>query len=746
MVLLLAATPLGGGLDAAAGSTGPAVSSWITTPDQTQLFSTGPAPTFADAPLPGGSMITVDSGQTFQTMDGFGAAITDSSAHLLAGLPAAQRTEVMTALFSPTGGIGMSFLRQPIGSSDFVAGPHYTFDDLPAGQTDYPMARFSTDHDQAQILPLLRQAIALNPALKVMASPWSPPAWMKTGGSLVGGRLIDDPAIYRAYALYLLRFVQSYEQAGVPIYALTVQNEPQNRTPDGYPGTDMPVAAQAAVINQLGPLLRDAGLSRVKIISYDHNWIEHPDDLADAARLGVPAEPNYPYDVLRTSAAQWIAGTGYHCYAGDPTAQSALHNAFPQKDIWFTECSGWHGINDQQPQYFADTLKWHAANITIGATQNWAKAVATWNIALKPTGGPVNGGCGNNPQGMCTGVLTIDGTTVTRNAEYYTLGHMSRFVRQGATRIGSNNAGDIHSVAFRNPDGTIALVVTNVGGGTQTFGVSFNNQAISYTLPAGALATLTWEGSGKPVADTTPPTAPTALIASATTPTSTTLSWQASTDNVGVTGYTIHRDGTTIATSAGTTTTTITNLSPATTYRFTVTANDKAGNTSPDSGPATLTTPATAPAGPDPASWYQVINTNSGKCLDAADWGTGNGTALQQWSCNTPPTDNQLWQFQPTTNGYYRVINRHAPNKSWDVTGGPAATSNGTPIQLWDYVGGANQQWKAVSTGSGTYTFNPRNSGQCLDVRDVSTADGARLQQWACTGGPAQSFRLVQIP
>ncbi len=486
------------GLGAAAGAaSGPTVFSWVTAPDRSQLLSPGAAPTFTTTGTRPAQMVTVDTGRTFQTMDGFGASITDSSAHLLTGLPPAERDQVMASLFG-SDGAALSVLRQPIGSSDFVDGSHYTFDDLPPGETDYPMTRFSIAHDQQQILPLLRQARQLNPALKVIASPWGQPAWMKANGSIIGGRLIDDPAIYRAYALYLLRFVQAYEAAGVPIYALTVQNEPQNRTPDGYPGTDMPVAAQAAVINQLGPLLRDAGLSRVKIISYDHNWTEHPDDLTDAARLGVPAEPNYPSDILRSSAAPWIAGTGYHCYAGDPAAQTALHDAFPGKDIWFTECSGWHGVNDPPAQYFSDTLKWHADNIIIGTTRNWAKAVTTWNLALDTHGGPVNGGCGNNPQGMCTGVIAIDGTTITRNAEYYTLGHISRFVHPGAVRVASTNAGDIHDVAFRNPDGTIALVLTNIGGGAQTFGVAHNGQFITYTLPAGALATLTWPDTNGP--------------------------------------------------------------------------------------------------------------------------------------------------------------------------------------------------------------------------------------------------------
>jgi glucosylceramidase len=594
-------------------------------------------------------MINVDPSQAFQTMDGFGASITDSSASLLYRLSADQRDQVMKSVFSPTDGIGMSFLRQPVGPSDFVNGPFYTYDDAPNGQTDYEMSHFSVAHDQAQILPLLRRALQLNPNLKVMASAWGQPVWMKDNNSLVGGHLKADSATVRAYALYLLKFVQAYQAAGVPIYALTVQNEPQNRSPLGYPGTDMPVADEAAVINNLGPMLRDAGLGAVKIISYDHNWAEHPNDIAAAQRLGEDPEPNYASDILRTSAAQWIAGTAYHCYNGDAAAQTSLHNAFPHKDIWFTECSGFHASGDQFPKYFADTLKWHAQNVVMATIQNWGKSVIDWNLALDPQGNPHNNGCGDS-SGWCTGVVTIDGSNVTRNAEYYLIGHLSRFVQPGAVRIGSNNAGDLHNVAFRNPDGTVALVVDNVGGGTQTFGVSYNGQFISYTIPPGGLATLTWGAGG----------------------------------------------------------------------------NGGGGN-----------------GGIDPTRWYQVINQNSGKCVDAMNRGAADGTVVQQWSCGSAQS-NQQWQFRAGTGGFYTVVGRHAQGLVWDVTGGSGATDDGAKIQLWSNAQGANQQWQPVSSGDGYVRFVARNSGKCLDVTDVSSADGARLQQWSCTGGPAQSFRLVQ--
>jgi glucosylceramidase len=318
---------------------------------------------------------------------------------------------------------------------------------------------------------------------------------MKTGGSLVGGRLKDDPAVYRAYARYLVRFVQAYAAAGVPVDFLTVQNEPQNRIPAAYPGTDMPVRQQGKVIEALGPLLRAAS-PRTKILGYDHNWSTHPDDIASTPP-GEDPETDYPYELLDTPAAKWLAGTAYHCYSGDPSAQSDLHDAHPDKGIWFTECSGSHGPQDPPSKVFRDTLTWHARMIAIGTTRNWAKSVVNWNIALDSTGGPHLGGCDT-----CTGLLTVqpDGS-VTTGAEYYTVGHLAKFVRSGAVRIASTSFGttgwngQIMDVAFRNPDGSTALVVHNQNDNPRTFAVSQGDRTFEYTLPGGALATFTWPRS-----------------------------------------------------------------------------------------------------------------------------------------------------------------------------------------------------------------------------------------------------------
>jgi glucosylceramidase len=465
---------------------------WVTTPDGTEKMHDRGTVAFGTtaSAVP---TVVVDPTLRYQEMRGFGGAITDSSATVLYRLSPAARDATMRSLFDPVHGDGLDYLRQPIGASDFVATAAYTYDDISPGQTDYAQQHFSIAHDQAQILPLLRQAEALNPRLQIVASPWSPPAWMKTGGSLIGGRLIDDPRIYRSYALYLLKFVQAYRAAGVTVDTITVQNEPQNRAPSGYPGTDLPSWQEEKIIEQLGPMLRTAGL-HTKILAYDHNWSEHPNDVASTPSDETADINSYPQNVLSSPAARWVYGVAYHCYAGDPSAMTALHDEFPDKPIYFTECSGTQ--SGDPANTFSDTLKWHARNLIIGNTRNWAETVINWNLALDPSGGPHVGGCDT-----CTGIVTVGpGDTVTDNAEYYTLGHLARFVAPGAVRIASTSFGttgwngQIMDVAFRNPDGSTVLVAHNENDNPQSFAVREGNESFAYTLPGGALATFTWRG------------------------------------------------------------------------------------------------------------------------------------------------------------------------------------------------------------------------------------------------------------
>lgn len=706
---------------AARAASGAAVSVWETAADQSQLLAPQAGATFAAGSGSASQTITVNPASTYQSMTGFGASFTDSSAWRVANSPL--RNSIMTRLFSPSQGIGLDFLRQPIGASDFARSV-YSYDDMPAGQTDPSLANFSISHDTAYILPILQQALQLNPAVTIMATPWSPPGWMKTSGSMIGGSL--NTADYQVFANYLVKFLQAYQAAGVPVSLLTPQNEPEY-SPSNYPGSTMTASQEAGLIaSNLGPAIQSAGLS-TKIIGYDHNW----------------NDPSFPETILGDpAAAQYTAGTAWHCYAGDPSAQTTVHNAYPNKDTYFTECSGTQSANPANT--FADSLDWQTENLIIGATRNWAKSVVTWNMALDPSGGP-SMNCTT-----CTGVVTVNNSagTAAYNAEYYVLGQASKFVKPGAVRIDSNTfgSGNIEDVAFQNPDGSDALIVLNAdASNAHTFNVDENGQYFTYTLPAKAVATFTWSpGSG---GDTTPPSSPTGLTASGTTSSSATLSWGASTDNVGVAGYDVYRNGTQVGSTTATSYTD-TGLAPSTSYTYTVKAYDAAGNVSAASTAVTITTSTSGGGGGGSISssaWYQVINANSGKCADAANGGTSNGTALQQWTCAAGNT-NQEWQFQPASNGYYEVVTRNAPALGWDVTGGAGATGNGIPIQLWTYGGGTNQQWLPVQNASGSYTFTPRsNPSECLDVTGASTADGARLQQWACTGGPNQSFTLNAV-
>lgn len=404
-------------------------------------------------------------------MDGVGASLTDSAGWVLWNkLTASQRDSLMQSLFDPATGIGIGLLRQPMGATDFSASGNYSYDDMPAGQSDPTLGQFSIAHDTAYLIPLLQQALSINPALKVHALPWSPPAWMKSGGSMNGGNVTT--ADFPSLAQYFTRFIAAYQQQGIPIYAVSMQNEPLNST-TAYPSAYVASSGEANFIGgYLGPALAGAGLGSVKIFGYEHNW----------------DNTQYPEALLADSAAYgYLAGSSFHCYAGDVSAQSQVKQAYPAKDIWFTECSGTVGSS------FAGDLVWNAENLLIGATRNWARGVTLWNLALDQNSGPQNGGCS-----ACRGVVTVDDSVspplITRNVEYYVLGHLGKFVPAGAERIESNTygPGSLEDVAFRNPDGSIVLLVLNAASGSSTFAVTWNGGNFTDTLPAGAVATYVW--------------------------------------------------------------------------------------------------------------------------------------------------------------------------------------------------------------------------------------------------------------
>jgi glucosylceramidase len=450
------------------GSCGsPVAQAWITTADQSRLLSREPDIPIRSLPDSARVVIDVDERTSYQSIVGFGAAMTDASAYLINHKLGARRDTIMRELFGRHPGIGLSFMRVPMGASDFSS-THYSYDDMPAGHTDSTLAHFSIDADRADKLPLLKQALAINPRLALVASPWSAPAWMKTSRSLYQGTL--RPEAYDSFAEYFLKFVQAYAVEGVPIYAVTLQNEPAFEPAD-YPGMRLDPAVRAELIaKHVGPRFASAGI-RSLILDWDHNW-----DL-----------PRQPLTVLSDSAARrYVAGVAWHCYAGDVAAQDTVHAAYPDKEVYFTECSG----GDWSPA-FADNLKFLVGTLLIGSTRAWAKGVALWNLALDEHGGPHLGGCGN-----CRGVITIDATSgaVTRNVEYYALAHASEFVRPGAHRIASStNVHGLQSVAFKNADdGSKVLVVLNTSTTDVSFAIHAGGKAIPYTIRGGAVATFRW--------------------------------------------------------------------------------------------------------------------------------------------------------------------------------------------------------------------------------------------------------------
>ncbi len=450
-------------------TTGPTVQVWLTTASGSKLLSRDADVRF-DSSAPPSTLIriAVDEAPSYQAMVGFGAAITDASAWLLENrMTAAQREALLTDLFGRYPGIGLSFTRLTMGASDFSL-HQYSYDDMPTGQTDSALAHFSIDSNRAYVLPVVQRALAINPQLTIMATPWSPPGWMKTTGSLIQGT--PRPEAYGPLADYFRRYIAAYAAQRVPIAAITVQNEP-NYEPADYPGMSFPAPARARFIGQyLGPLLAGSGIHTL-ILEWDHNW----------------DTPQSPLQVLSDSVApRYIAGVAWHCYAGDVSAQTTVHDAHPDKDTYFTECSG----GEWSPN-FADNLKWFVQTLIISATRGWARGVILWNLALDEHYGPHTGGCGN-----CRGVVTIDSVsgTVTRNVEYYALGHASMFVRPGARRVASTSDVDgLASVAFRNADdGSKALILVNSNSQDRSFAVTWAGRSFRYTLPAGAVVTFVW--------------------------------------------------------------------------------------------------------------------------------------------------------------------------------------------------------------------------------------------------------------
>jgi glucosylceramidase len=475
IVIILVIILINLGPNAPSVTTSDNIQVWLTLADGSKKLVQEPGLTFTAGPG-NGTVINVDPSTLYQRIEGVGAAMTDSSAWLIgAKLTPDQRAALMSSLFTQDG-INLNYIRVPMGASDFAL-QSYTYNDLPAGQTDPGLENFSISYDMAYIVPVLQQARELNPQLRFMGSPWSAPAWMKTNQSLNGGSLL--PEHRQAFADYHVKFIQAYTAAGIPIDAITPQNEPMHET-NSYPSMLMMAAEQQTFVRDyLGPALAGAGLD-TKILILDHNW-----DLM-----------NYPLAIMSDpTALAYIEGAAFHCYAGQVENQSIVHAAYPDKGIWFTECSGGEWSTN-----FGDNMSWNLKNLVIGNFGNWGKSLLLWNIALDENFGPQNGGCAN-----CRGVVTINQLTgeVTYNEEYYVLGHVSKFVSPGAYRAKSTShaEGGPENVAFLNPDGSLVLIVHSTAA--STFDVEWNGQRFTYSLPAKGTVTFKWDAEITPGATVT---------------------------------------------------------------------------------------------------------------------------------------------------------------------------------------------------------------------------------------------------
>jgi len=439
------------------------VSYWLTKGDQTVLLQRQNVSLLFGANANTYPFIDVDSTQTFQTIDGFGFTLTGGSAYVINQMDAISKAALLKELFgSDSLSIGISYLRLSIGSSDLNASV-FSYDDIPSGQTDTGLTHFSLAADTSDLIPLLKQIVAINQSIKIIATPWSAPPWMKDNNNSVAGSLL--PAYFNVYAQYFVKYIQQMKLNGITIDAITPQNEPLN--PNNNPSMVMQATDEASFVkNYLGPAFQSAGIT-AKIIVYDHNC----------------DRPDYPETVLSDVAANaFVNGSAFHLYAGDISALSQVHNLYPNKQLYFTEQYTASTGN------FAGDLQWHVQNVIIGSIRNWSRNALEWNLANDASYGPhTPGGCTT-----CKGGLTISGSSITRNVGYYIVAHASKFVPAGSVRISSTVTNVLQTAAFQTPDGKKVLIVENIDVAPDEFNIRFNGKWVTTTIPAGAVCTFVW--------------------------------------------------------------------------------------------------------------------------------------------------------------------------------------------------------------------------------------------------------------
>jgi glucosylceramidase len=490
LIMLVAFSVLTGALSAQSG-TNNRIESWVTNQDRSSLFTKQPGEVnFSDRKTGWGATIVIDDSQQYQTIDGFGFALTGGSAEHLMKMNPQERSKILKEIFSDEDNcIGVTYLRVSIGSSDlnsFV----FSYDDLKAGETDFDLKKFSLGLDLKDVVPVLKEILAINPTIKILGSPWSAPAWMKTNNNVRGGKLKED--CYDVYARYFVKYIQEMKKLGIVIDAVTIQNEPLNSK--NTPSMTWFACEEANFVrNNIGPAFKDAGIT-TKIIVFDHNC----------------DRPDFPLAILNyPDAAKYVDGSGFHFYAGNMTAMSHVHLARPDKNIYFTE-----QMVTEEPGSKEINIVDPVKELILGSTRNWSKNVILWNLAADSLNDPHtdNGGCT-----MCQGAVTIDGNTVKRNIAYYTIAHASKFVRPGSVRIASTNPGDktiqlyedeqrsndyrlgvidntqvLPNVAFRTSDGKIVLIAVNDSRDSESINIQYEGKFATIKLKPGSAGTFIW--------------------------------------------------------------------------------------------------------------------------------------------------------------------------------------------------------------------------------------------------------------
>lgn len=671
------------------------VTPWMTTGDQTKLLQQQASVSFGTNSGTNPATVTVNAGTTYQTMDGFGYTLTEGSCEVISGMAATQQNQLLNDLYNPTTGLNANVVRISIAASD-LSSSSYSYNET-SGDTN--MNNFSLNGpDLTYLIPIIKKIQQINPNIKILATPWSAPRWMKTNGSWVGGSL--QTQYYAAYAKYFVKYFDAMKAQGINIWGITPQNEPEN--PNNEPSMLMNSTEQKNFINQqLGPQMAAAGYGNIKIIAFDHNC----------------DNPNYPIDVLNSSS--YVDGAAFHLYLGNIANMSTV-KIQTGKNVYFTEQYTGAGGS------FSGDFGWHMQNVVIGSTTNWSKTVLEWNAANNSSLGPrTPGGCTS-----CLGAITVNNSTsYTRNVAYYIIGQISKFVKPGAVRIASSStSGSITSVAFKNPDGSTALVVYNSGGSSNTIKVVSGSSAFNYAVPASSAVTFNW-GATNPIAVTGVSVSPTSATITAgqtqqltatvspNNATNMAVNWSSSYTSVA----TVNSSGLVSAVSAGNATITVTTVDGAKTATSAI----------------TVTAATTGFPG-----YYNIISRNSNKGLDVADNSTTSGGRIQQYDITNGGGNNQRWKFVSAGSGnYYIIVKSTGMYLAVENNG----TANGLKVQQKAFSSSNEFKWTVASLGAGYYKITNVNTGKSLDVENVSTANGANIQVWDYSGGLNQQWQLVQV-